>query len=187
MILWLLSVLFLGFISSCTIDNSTVFDVALPTVPLIGDAAAITRVRQACKMDFVCNSKFQPHLLATNEKFMTLLQLAEPFPYPLNLYTPMYQTLNGFTHDEVNDKLWAMWMIYAVAEHTPCGPGSTFVLVNSNGDSACVSKSDPLDESVLSDNLIFYIVITLIVSLMGSYVIYLQLMLAKATSKYKFE
>jgi hypothetical protein len=173
-------------VSGCTVDNTTLFDVTLPVIPLIGDQAAISYVRLACREDRVCRDKFQPHLLVSNEKFMTLMQLAMPFEYPWNVYTPMITIINGSLTDEVNKKLWAMSMIYAVSDHTPCGPGSTFILTNSNGDSACVSKSDTLDESVLSNNLIFYIVITLIISLVAAYIIYLQLLLAKATAKVKF-
>ena len=186
--IWILvSLLFACFVQCCTVADGTTFTVTATSVPLIGNDAEITRWRQACQNDFTCKNKFRPHDLASNEQFMVLLQLAQPFPFPIESKSPLYNILDGFNEDEVNDKLIAMALVYAVADHYPCSQGAKFIIVGSDGQSECEPKGSDLSESVLSSNLIFYIVITAIVMLLSVYIIYLQLAIARMDLKMKKE
>lgn len=158
--MFLLFILLLSTALGCIIDDNTVFSFSpnFTHTPLIGDENAISEIRHASAELIVFRSKFQTDVLKSNDVFIRILQLVEPFNYPLYKESAVLHFLEGKTVKEVNEILFGLKMVVEGMRKTACNDNERLNLVDGDGDFECESTVENTHSSIYENSLFFVVV-----------------------------
>ena len=146
------------------IDDTTVFSFSpnFTSTPLQGNPGAISDIRKASSQYFEFRSKFQTDVLESDSIFLRILQLVEPFPYPLYKESAIFYFLDGKSIQEVNEQLWALQMVVEGMRKSACADNERLNLVEGDGEFEC-EKTEEITTNSNTENALFNIVIMMIV------------------------
>jgi len=171
--MWVFLLLIFYCSAQCVIDDTTVFTFSpnFTLTPLLNNDAAITAVREASAAYFEFRSTYQTDILNSNDVFVTLLQIIEPFPYPLYQETAVRDFLDGVTIEDLNKRLWALQMVVEGVRRSACTTGEKLNIIDEEGKIECEGViADTLNNNVLNNSL-FYIIIVLLFALLASIIV----------------
>ena len=110
--------------------------------PLVNNTAAIERLRAACAADATCASLYGQANGPQLTRFAIILNQAEPLAMPYTIQSAVRDAACGATLEEIEDKLWVLYMTIAAQSFTACAPGETYVPKSDGSGGRCVASAD---------------------------------------------